>query len=54
MRVPTRDEIRSLDDTPLSSAQTSELERRLTSLDDDLAEAMTWDQLKAALAARAP
>jgi putative addiction module component (TIGR02574 family) len=42
----------SLDDAPL--AQASELERRLESFEDDLAEAVTWDQLKAELAARGP
>ncbi|MBU1377332.1 MAG: addiction module protein [Alphaproteobacteria bacterium] len=69
MKVLTRDEIASLspserltmigdlwdslDDAPLSPAQASELERRVASLDDDLAEAVTWDALKAELAARA-
>lgn len=53
MRSFTRDEIRTLDDARLSSAQASELERRLASLDDDLAEAVTWDELKADLTARA-
>lgn len=53
MRSVTRDEIRTLDDARLSSAQASELERRLASLDDDLAEAVTWDELKADLTARA-
>jgi len=68
MKILTRDEIRrlspaerlsligdlwdSLDDGPLPSRQTAELERRLATLDDDLAQAVTWDQLKAELAAR--
>ncbi len=70
MKVLTRDEIDrlspserltligdlwdSLDERPLPSAQASELERRLESLEDDLADAVTWEQLKAELAARAP
>lgn len=68
MKTLTRDEIRrlspserltligdlwdSLDDAPLAAAQASELERRLASLDDDLADAVTWDQLKAELGRR--
>ena len=69
MKTLTRDEIRSLspserlmligdlwdslDDAPLSPAQAAELERRLSTVKDDLAEAVTWDELKAELAARA-
>lgn len=70
MKIVTRDEIRrlspserltligdlwdSLDDEPVATAQVSELGRRLETFEDDLAEAVTWDQLKAELAARAP
>lgn len=70
MKILTRDEIRrlspserltligdlwdSLDEAPLTAAQASELERRLDSFENDLAEAVTWDHLKAELAARAP
>lgn len=70
MKILTRDEIRrlspserlmligdlwdSLDDATVTPAQASELERRLAGLDDDLTEAVTWDQLRAELAARAP
>jgi putative addiction module component (TIGR02574 family) len=39
-------------DLPLTGAQKVELERRLGSFDDDHAHAVTWDQLKAELAAR--
>lgn len=69
MKVLTRDEIQSLspterltligdlwdslDDAPLSPAQASELERRLLGFEEDLADAVTWDELKAELAARA-
>lgn len=69
MKILTRDEIRrfspserlmligdlwnSLDDAAVTPAQAAELERRLASLDDDLAEAVTWDQLRADLSARA-
>lgn len=38
----------------LPSAQEAEIRRRLASFDDDLADAVTWDQLKAELASRAP
>lgn len=41
-------------DVPLSSAQRVELERRLDSFARDRAGAVTWDALKAELAARAP
>ncbi|WP_430425272.1 addiction module protein [Phenylobacterium sp.] len=44
----------SLEEAPLTAAQASELERRLDTFEDDLADAVTWDQLKAELAARAP
>lgn len=70
MKILTRDEIGrlspserlmligdlwdSLDEAPPTLAQTSELERRLDTFEGDLAEAVTWDQLKAELAARAP
>ena len=69
MKVLTRDEIRSLspserltligdlwdslDEAPLSPAQASELERRLAGFEEDLADTVTWDELKAELAARA-
>lgn len=70
MKILSRDEIRrlspserlmligdlwdSLDEAPLFAAHASELERRLDSFEEDVAEAVTWDQLKAELAARAP
>lgn len=70
MKILTRDEIGrlspserlmligdlwdSLDEAPPTLVQTSELERRLDTFEGDLAEAVTWDQLKAELAARAP
>lgn len=38
---------------PLTAAQQAELERRLSSLDQDRREAVTWAALKAELAARA-
>ncbi len=38
---------------PLPDSQRREVERRLASFDQDVAEAMTWDQLKTELAARA-
>ena len=43
----------SLDATtfPLPGAQRSEIERRLASFEEDAAEAVSWDQLKAELAA---
>lgn len=37
---------------PLTTAQQSELERRLTSLDEDRREAVTWSALKAELEQR--
>ncbi len=46
----------SLEDsaTPLPAAQQAEIGRRLASFDQDLADAVTWDQLRAELASRAP
>jgi putative addiction module component (TIGR02574 family) len=38
---------------PLAPAQRREIARRLASLDEDRAEAVTWEQLKAELASRA-
>ena len=38
---------------PTSPAQRHELERRLVSFDGDRAQAVSWEQLKAELAARA-
>jgi putative addiction module component (TIGR02574 family) len=45
----------SLDDaeTPLPQAQRTELERRLETLDADIEEGVSWEQLKAELANRA-
>jgi putative addiction module component (TIGR02574 family) len=40
------------EETPTSSAQRHELERRLASFDQEKAQAVTWEQLKAELAAR--
>jgi putative addiction module component (TIGR02574 family) len=39
-------------DVPLPKSQQVELERRLATFEDDHAHAVTWDQLKAELAAR--
>jgi putative addiction module component (TIGR02574 family) len=39
---------------PLPQAQASELGRRLASFDRDRPQAVSWDELKADLAARAP
>jgi putative addiction module component (TIGR02574 family) len=39
-------------ETPTSSAQRQELERRLASFDKDKSQATTWEELKAELAAR--
>jgi putative addiction module component (TIGR02574 family) len=39
---------------PLTSAQQAELERRLTSLDQDRRDGVTWSALKAELAQRCP
>jgi len=46
----------SLDDTniPLPEAQQAELARRLSSLDQDRAQAVTWEQLRAELDRRRP
>jgi putative addiction module component (TIGR02574 family) len=46
----------SLRDTevPLPEAQQAELARRLSSLDQDRAHAVTWEQLRAELARRRP
>lgn len=41
-------------DVPILPAQRRELERRLASFDQDRAQSVTWEQLKAELAARAP
>jgi putative addiction module component (TIGR02574 family) len=42
------------DQVPLTTAQQAELERRLTTLDRDRAEGVTWDDLKAELEQRCP
>ena len=39
-------------DLPTPPAQRRELERRLVSFDQDVAQAVSWEQLKAELAAR--
>jgi putative addiction module component (TIGR02574 family) len=46
----------SLRDTevPLPEAQQAELARRLSNLDQDRTQAVTWDQLRAELARRRP
>lgn len=70
MKVLTRDEIArlspserltliadlwdSLDDSPVPAPQAAELERRLAGFEEDFAEGVSWDELKAELAARAP
>ena len=41
-------------DIPLPKAQRAELARRLSSLDQDRAQAVTWEQLRAELARRRP
>jgi putative addiction module component (TIGR02574 family) len=41
-------------DIPLPEAQKAELARRLSSLDQDRAHAVTWEQLRAELARRRP
>lgn len=38
----------------LSTAQRAELDRRLSTLDQDRAQAVTWEQLQAELARRCP
>lgn len=43
----------SLGDSPMPAGQSAELERRLASFDEDVADAVSWDQLKAELAQRA-
>jgi putative addiction module component (TIGR02574 family) len=42
------------DHIPLTAAQEAELDRRLTSLDEDRREAASWDELKAELQQRCP
>jgi putative addiction module component (TIGR02574 family) len=42
------------EELPLTSAQESELERRLTSLDEDRRNGATWASLKAELEQRCP
>lgn len=41
-------------DVPLPEAQKAELARRLSTLDQDRAQAVTWEQLRAELARRRP
>jgi putative addiction module component (TIGR02574 family) len=41
-------------DIPLTPAQQVELERRLATVEQDRAQAVTWDSLKAELARRCP
>jgi putative addiction module component (TIGR02574 family) len=41
-------------DVPLPEAQKAELARRLSALDQDRAQAVTWEQLRAELARRRP
>jgi putative addiction module component (TIGR02574 family) len=41
-------------ETPLPPAQHRELDRRIATFDQDQAEGVSWEQLKAELAARAP
>lgn len=41
-------------DVPLPEAQKAELARRLSSLDQDRTQAITWEQLRAELARRRP
>ena len=41
-------------DIPLPEAQKAELARRLSSFDQDRAQAVTWEQLRAELARRRP
>lgn len=42
------------DDVPLSAAQRAELEDRVATFEQERPRGMTWDALKAELAARAP
>jgi putative addiction module component (TIGR02574 family) len=41
-------------ETPVATVQRRELERRLGSFENDRARAVTWEELKAELASRAP
>jgi putative addiction module component (TIGR02574 family) len=41
-------------EVPMPPSQRRELERRLASFDQDRPQAVSWEQLKAELAARAP
>jgi len=41
-------------DVPLTTSQQAELSRRLSNLDRDRAEAVSWEQLRAELAQRHP
>jgi len=41
-------------DVPLPEAQQAELSRRLSSLDQDRSQAITWEQLRTELARRRP
>ena len=41
-------------DVPLTSTQRTELRRRLDSFEQDRSRGVTWEQLKAQLARRAP
>ena len=41
-------------DVPLSAPQKNELTRRLSTLDQDRAEAVSWEELRAELARRCP
>ena len=42
------------DQVPLTPAQQAELDRRLTTLDQDRAQSVSWEALKAELAQRCP
>ncbi len=42
------------EDLPVTSAQSRELMRRMATFDQDRTQAISWDELKADLAARAP
>ena len=42
------------DQVPLTTAQEAELNRRLATLDDDRAQSVTWEVLKAQLEQRCP
>ena len=41
-------------DIPLTPAQLAELDRRIATFDEDIKEAVSWDDLKVELIARAP